>query len=50
MENETTKKCAHKSCQCPAKQDSKYCSSYCEGARDTTEISCGCGHPGCEIS
>ena len=43
------KKCAHDSCMCLVAKDEKYCSSYCEGAKDTTEISCGCEHPGCEI-
>jgi hypothetical protein len=45
-----TKKCAHPSCQCTVGKDQKYCSTYCEGAKDTMEVSCGCGHPGCEIA
>jgi hypothetical protein len=44
---DTPQKCAHPSCNCPARDDSKYCSSYCEDAGDTTEIGCGCGHSGC---
>lgn len=44
------KKCAHPSCKCPAPQDSKYCSAYCEDAKGTTEISCNCEHPGCALS
>ena len=24
-------------------------SAYCEDAKDTTEIACNCGHPGCEM-
>jgi hypothetical protein len=30
----------------------KYCSKYCEDHKDTAEIACECGHPGCrgEIS
>lgn len=47
---EETKKCAHPSCICTVAHDQKYCSMYCEGAANSTEISCGCGHPGCEIS
>jgi hypothetical protein len=26
----------------------KYCSAYCEEHKDTTEIACECGHPGCK--
>jgi hypothetical protein len=40
-------KCAHPNCTCSAANDSKYCSPHCESARDTLEISCKCGHPGC---
>ena len=43
------KKCVHPACSCTAPQDSKYCSTYCEDAKDTTEISCNCGHSGCEL-
>ena len=43
------KQCAHPNCKCAAPEDSKYCSQYCEDARDTTEIFCECGHPGCEL-
>jgi hypothetical protein len=46
MNNEKNK-CAHKSCSCPAGDKSKYCSPYCEAAKDTTEIACGCEHAGC---
>ena len=42
-------KCAHENCNCRRRQDSKYCSAYCEGAKDTTEIGCGCAHPECSI-
>jgi len=41
------KKCAHPSCNCQAKEGSKYCSTYCEGAGKTTEIQCNCGHSAC---
>ena len=43
-------KCAHPSCSCPAAEGTRYCSAYCEAARDTTEIGCNCGHTGCELS
>jgi hypothetical protein len=43
------KKCAHPACQCVAPNDQKYCSQYCEAAKDATEISCNCGHPGCGL-
>ena len=41
--------CEHPSCNCLVSEESEsdYCSSYCEGAGDTTEIACGCGHAGC---
>ena len=40
-------KCAHPSCQCPPRPDSKYCSTYCEGEAKTSDIMCNCGHPAC---
>jgi len=42
-------KCAHPSCQCKARPGSKYCGQYCEDAKGTMELSCNCGHPGCEL-
>jgi hypothetical protein len=33
--------------QLMAGKDSKYCSTYCHDARDTLELACNCGHPGC---
>ena len=42
-----TQKCAHPACNCKAAADSKYCSTYCHDARNTIELSCNCGHPGC---
>jgi len=42
-----TEKCAHPNCTCPTAGDSKYCSPYCEAAKDTTEIFCDCGHASC---
>lgn len=43
-----TKKCAHPSCHCQAKQGSDYCSTWCEGEAKTPDILCSCGHPACE--
>jgi hypothetical protein len=44
-------KCAHPACQCARAKDSEYCSSYCESAgADDVEISCDCGHIGCELA
>lgn len=40
------KKCAHASCSCMT--DKKYCSTYCEEHKNTSEIACDCGHPGCK--
>jgi hypothetical protein len=40
------KKCAHPSCSCMT--DKKYCSTYCEEHKNTSEIACDCGHPGCK--
>jgi hypothetical protein len=49
MTGQAKNKCAHPSCSCAAGNDSKYCSAYCEDAKDTTELACNCGHPGCEM-
>jgi hypothetical protein len=43
------KKCAHPSCSCSVPADRKYCSQYCEDAKDTLELSCNCEHPGCAM-
>lgn len=43
----TANKCAHPSCTCMAREDSRYCSQACEDAGSMTEIACQCGHPGC---
>jgi hypothetical protein len=40
------KKCAHAACTCMTNE--KYCSKFCEDHKDTTEIACDCGHPGCK--
>jgi hypothetical protein len=41
--------CGHEGCTCAPREGSKYCSLYCEGAKGTTELACGCGHPGCGV-
>jgi hypothetical protein len=48
MADDETKKCAHELCSCVAAEGSKYCSLSCEESKDTTEIACECGHPGCK--
>jgi hypothetical protein len=47
MESHKQEKCAHKGCSCMAGANSKYCSPYCEAAKNTTEIACGCEHSQC---
>jgi hypothetical protein len=47
MDSGKREKCAHAICSCMAASDSKYCSPYCESAKDKTEIACGCEHPHC---
>jgi hypothetical protein len=42
-----SKKCAHPSCNCQAREGSDYCGTYCEGAGKTQDVNCGCGHPAC---
>jgi hypothetical protein len=42
-----TNKCAHPACNCTVAKGDKYCSTYCHDARDTVELRCNCGHPGC---
>ncbi|HVF51700.1 MAG TPA: hypothetical protein VNA19_16570 [Pyrinomonadaceae bacterium] len=47
--------CTHGVCNCPATQDSDFCSPYCENVGETTnntlddnqKIICDCGHPTC---
>ena len=45
----TLKKCEHPACNCTAMADGSFCSPYCKAAKETTEISCNCGHPGCSL-
>jgi hypothetical protein len=40
-------KCAHPACNCHVAENEKYCSTYCHDARNTIELMCNCGHPGC---
>ena len=47
MDDNKQNKCAHSNCSCTAAQDSKYCSSHCETAKGSSQISCECGHPNC---
>jgi len=44
---EEPKKCAHPSCVCMAKEGSKYCGAWCEGAAERADVMCQCGHAGC---
>lgn len=46
-ENTSAGKCGHPACNCTVKDGHKYCSQYCHDARNTLELSCNCGHPGC---
>jgi len=41
-------KCAHPSCRCAALSGSNYCSTYCEGEAETSDILCSCGHSICD--
>ncbi len=40
-------KCAHKPCVCIPANGEKYCSPYCEEAKDLTTLECECNHPAC---
>jgi hypothetical protein len=40
--------CKNATCNCRVEDGAKYCSANCEGAGDTTQIDCDCGHPECE--
>jgi metallothionein len=48
MPDTKEQKCAHENCTCTAAEGSKYCSANCEAAKGTTDLACGCGHPGCK--
>jgi hypothetical protein len=47
---EQTKKCEHPACNCLVAKGTKYCSQYCEDAKETIELSCNCRHAGCAMS
>ena len=40
-------KCPHKGCNCLVEREGEFCSTYCEGQGEITDIVCGCGHNGC---
>ncbi len=50
MADDNDNKCAHEMCNCMVTGDDDYCSEHCEDAedQDMDEISCDCGHPGCQ--
>lgn len=39
--------CKNPVCSCAPQPDGKYCGASCEGAGQTVEIDCDCGHPEC---
>lgn len=43
-----TKKCGNAPCDCVPTDGSKYCSAYCEGAEESTDVVCHCGHEDCD--
>lgn len=47
MSNET--KCHHPACNCTPSDNEKHCGGYCHDMGDLTELTCQCGHPGCEV-
>ena len=47
MSDKTPKKCACPPCSCLAPEGKKYCSMYCEDARNLSLLQCECNHPGC---
>ena len=47
---EEMKKCDHPACHCWVAKGTKYCSQYCQDAKETLEISCNCRHDGCALS
>ncbi len=47
MADDQEKQCKNPACTCPAQTDAKYCSAACEGAGNTVQIDCDCGHPEC---
>ena len=45
-----THKCAMNGCLCMVPAGQKFCSNYCEAAKNTIKLQCDCGHPACEGS
>jgi hypothetical protein len=46
-EEKERKTCKHPACSCPVEGDDDYCSATCQGAGETLQIDCDCGHEGC---
>jgi hypothetical protein len=44
---ESTEKCAHTPCKCPAQSGDEYCSTHCRNAAGGAETNCSCGHSEC---
>jgi hypothetical protein len=42
------KKCANAPCDCTPVDGSEYCSAYCAGAEERTDVVCHCGHATCD--
>jgi hypothetical protein len=42
------KKCDNPPCDCVPSEGEKYCSAFCEGAEERTEVVCHCGHTECD--
>jgi hypothetical protein len=47
MTTTETKKCAMQGCLCEAAPGKKYCSNYCEAAKNSIKLQCDCGHEAC---
>lgn len=43
-----SKKCENPACSCVTEKGQSFCSTHCEGTKDSTEIICECGHPACK--
>jgi metallothionein len=41
-------KCKHPACSCRVPDGESYCSAACSDAKDITELTCQCDHPGCQ--
>jgi hypothetical protein len=47
---ENPPKCAHRACDCLARQASRYCGTECEAAVAAGSSDCSCGHKACASS